>query len=187
MSAIRIIDLNRGDSERIRQVVEIYLQAFRKESEERALREIEDRFGAGRISLVAMDQDDDNVVGWIAAMLDTGRSWELNPLVVRLDRRRQGIGRALVTDLESILVGRDAYTVFLTTDDLYEPTSLTGFDLYPNVFEHLARIQSPEGNPYRFYEKVGYTIVGAIPDLNGLGRPDIILSKRLTDDDSLRL
>jgi aminoglycoside 6'-N-acetyltransferase I len=60
-------------------------------------------------------------------------------------------------------------------------TSLGGRDLYPNVLEHAANIQNLAGHPYEFYQKVGYVVVGVIPDANGPGKPDIYMAKRLTD------
>jgi len=32
-------------------------------------------------------------------------------------------------------------------------------------------------HPYEFYQKLGYVIVGVIPDANGLGKPDILMAK----------
>ncbi len=32
-----------------------------------------------------------------------------------------------------------------------------------------------------FYQKVGYTVVGVVPDANGLGKPDILMAKRIAD------
>ena len=34
-------------------------------------------------------------------------------------------------------------------------------------------------HPYEFYVKMGYKIVGVIPDANGIGKPDIWMAKRV--------
>jgi aminoglycoside 6'-N-acetyltransferase I len=34
-------------------------------------------------------------------------------------------------------------------------------------------------HPYEFYKKVGFTIVGVLPDANGFGKPDIFMAKRV--------
>jgi aminoglycoside 6'-N-acetyltransferase I len=35
------------------------------------------------------------------------------------------------------------------------------------------------GHPYAFYQKIGFVIVGVMPDANGLGKPDIYMAKRI--------
>jgi aminoglycoside 6'-N-acetyltransferase I len=34
-------------------------------------------------------------------------------------------------------------------------------------------------HPFLFYRKLGYTVTGVVPDANGPGKPDILMSKRL--------
>jgi aminoglycoside 6'-N-acetyltransferase I len=97
---------------------------------------------------------------------------------VRPDLQRRGIGRALVADLEARLRGRGALTLWLGTDDEDGMTTLSHVDLYPNVLEHLANIKNLRGHPYEFYGKVGFSIVGVMPDANGPGKPDIYMAKR---------
>ena len=58
-------------------------------------------------------------------------------------------------------------------------TTLSGVSLYPNPWEHIASIKNLKGHPYEFYQKQGYTITGVVPDANGPGKPDILMSKRL--------
>ena len=58
-------------------------------------------------------------------------------------------------------------------------TTLAGANLLPNPWPHIARIQNLRRHPYAFYQKLGYTIVGVIPDANGLGKPDILMAKSL--------
>jgi aminoglycoside 6'-N-acetyltransferase I len=38
---------------------------------------------------------------------------------------------------------------------------------------------TPRGHPLTFYRRHGYRIVGVLPDVNGPGRPDILMAKRL--------
>ena len=59
-------------------------------------------------------------------------------------------------------------------------TSLAGVDLYDGLFDRLQGIRNLKGHPYEFYQKLGFSIVGAIPDANGYGKPDILLAKRLS-------
>jgi aminoglycoside 6'-N-acetyltransferase I len=93
--------------------------------------------------------------------------------------QRHGIGRALVADLERCLVERGGKTVFLGSDDEQGQTSVGGEDLYPDVWTHLKNIRNLRRHPYEFYQKLGFTIVGVIPDANGFGKPDILMAKRL--------
>ena len=58
-------------------------------------------------------------------------------------------------------------------------TTLSNTDLYPNVWDHIARIENPGNHPFAFYLACGYAIVGVIPDANGPGKPDILMAKRL--------
>ena len=34
---------------------------------------------------------------------------------------------------------------------------------------------------YEFYQKIGFSFVGVIPDANGFGKPDIIMAKRVAN------
>ena len=148
-----------------------------------ALEEVHDSLQPGHVSRVAVD-DNENVIGWIAAVPQYGEpphvtGWELHPLVVDPAHQGQGVGRALVADLERQLAARGAVTLFLGTDDEDGSTSLSGVDLYDDLFAPVRAIRNLNRHPYEFYQKCGFAIVGVIPDANGLGRPDILLAKRL--------
>jgi aminoglycoside 6'-N-acetyltransferase I len=101
------------------------------------------------------------------------------PLVVSPAHQRQGIGRQLVADLEEQVHQRGGITLYLGSDDEMGLTSLSNTDLYPNPLEHLAKLQDLRGHPFSFYQKVGFAVVGVIPDANGWGKPDIFLAKRI--------
>ncbi|MEO0986985.1 MAG: GNAT family N-acetyltransferase, partial [Cyanobacteria bacterium J06639_14] len=127
-----------------------------------------------------MLSDVGQVLGWIGGICQYDvHGWELHPLVVSPDYQRQGIGRRLVADLEIQVGQRGGTTLYLGTDDETGLTSLAGIDLYPNPLEHLMRIQNLGGHPYSFYQKVGFTVVGVLPDANGPGKPDIFMAKRI--------
>lgn len=120
------------------------------------------------------------LLGWIGGLERyANHVWELHPLVVRADHERRGVGRALVLDLEARVREMGIHTMFVGSDDELGQTSLAGHDLYPDVIAHLARLENLRGHPIGFYQRLGYSVVGVMPDANGFGRPDIYLSKRL--------
>ena len=119
------------------------------------------------------------VLGWIGGLPEyEGRVWELHPLVVRRERRGEGIGRALVATFEAEAAARGGLTATLGTDDADAMTSLADVDLYRDFPRHLAEIRDlGRQHPFLFYQKLGYVVTGVIPDANGRGRPDICMSK----------
>lgn len=137
-----------------------------------------------RISRVAVDERND-VLGWIAGMPEyDGNVWELHPLVVSRARQRQGLGRMLIMDFERQVAARGGHTIRLGTDDEDGRTTLGGVDLYPDVLDKLRAIKSRSGHPFEFYLKVGYQIVGVIPNANGFGKPDILMAKAVASSGS---
>jgi aminoglycoside 6'-N-acetyltransferase I len=144
-----------------------------------ARQEVIDSLGSDRISRVAVDTDG-RVLGWIGAIPQyDGLVWELHPIVVADPERRRGIGRALVLDLEKILAARGAVTLWTGADDLSGETSLGGIDLYATLPSALNRVRSWGSHPLPFYYRLGFRVIGVMPDANGAGRPDIFLGKRL--------
>lgn len=144
-----------------------------------ALDEVHECLEPDKICLAAAD-DDGRVLGWIGAQPAYGATgWELHPLVVDPARQGAGIGRALALALEAEVRARGGVAIFLGSDDEDGMTSLAGVDLYPDVAGHIAAIRNLKRHPFEFYQKMGYTIVGVIPDANGPGKPDIIMAKRM--------
>ncbi len=181
---MQIIDLCPDDTKIIQQVAVLLVDSFKHWSDawtniDSALKEVQESFGVDRISRVAVDESD-AVLGWIGGIRQyDGNVWELHPLFVRSDCRRKGIGRTLVADLENQVRERGGFTLWVGTDDEDDMTTLAGVDLYPNVFQHIAKIRNLRGHPYEFYQKLGFVIVGVMPDANGLGKPDIYMAKRI--------
>lgn len=180
---MRIIDVP-NDENVIRKIAEVLLDGFTTsginpwENLEEAIEEIRDSSAKNRISRAALDENE-NVLGWIAAFHDYALVWELHPLVVRSDSQNQGIGTALVGDLEEQVKMRGGLTIRLGTDDENNRTSIGGIELYPNILEKVSKIENLRRHPFAFYKKLGYEICGVIPDANGFGKPDIIMCKRV--------
>ena len=185
LQSIQISDLLPDNDAAIDQAAEILTGAFAGNwphawpTLDAALEEVNEALAADRICRAAFD-DAGTVLGWIGgnAQYD-GRVWELHPLAVRPDVQGRGIGRALVANFERQVVARGGLTIVLGTDDEAGMTSLSGVDLYPNVWEHIARVRNLRGHPYTFYQKCGFVITGVVPDANGPGKPDILMAKRV--------
>lgn len=180
---MQIIDLCPDSLEAIQQAAALLVEGFREHwpnawaDLDSALEEVQESFEADRISRIAVDEAG-AVLGWIGGIKQyDGNVWELHPLVVRSDCRGQGIGQTLVTDLEDRVRERGGFTLWVGTDDEDNMTTLAGVNLYPNVFEHIAKINNLRSHPYEFYQKCGFVIVGVLPDANGLGKPDIYMAK----------
>lgn len=132
------------------------------------------------IAIAALDNED-KVLGWIGGLPEyDGNVWELHPLAVHPDYQRQGIGRQLVTAFEAEVKFRGGITIMLGSDDEDGMTSLSGVNLYDNLLERIANIQNYKDHPYTFYQKMGYQIIGVVPDANGIGKPDILMAKRVS-------
>ncbi len=144
-----------------------------------AREEVVQSIGTDRVSRVARAEDG-AVVGWIGAIPEyDGLVWQLHPIVVDHAWRRNGIGRALVLDLEAILTARGGLTLWAGSDDLAGETSLGGVDLYSALPGAFDSVRSWGNHPLPFYRRLGFYVIGVMPDANGPGRPDIFLGKRL--------
>jgi aminoglycoside 6'-N-acetyltransferase I len=134
---------------------------------------------AERICRVALD-DDGNLLGMIGGIPQyDDHVWELHPLVVQPALHGRGIGRALAVDFEEQVRLRGGLTIMLGTDDQDGMTSLSDTDLYDDLWGKIRTIRNLKGHPFEFYQKMGYIITGVVPDANGLGKPDIFMSKRV--------
>ena len=143
-----------------------------------AQEEISDALQSGKVSRVALGADG-TPLGWIAAAPTFGRVWELHPLVIAVAYQRRGIGRQLVREIEDHARSEGALTMTLGTSDSTRSTSLSGVDLYDDPLGAMARMVAHEPHAVVFWQRVGYHLVGVIPDAEGPGQPSIHLAKRL--------
>ena len=74
---------------------------------------------------------------------------------------------------------RGGLTITFGSDDEDNMTSLSDVDLYENLWEKIRDVRNFKRHPYEFYQKLGYVITGIVPDANGIGKPDIIMSKKV--------
>lgn len=180
-----IIDLRSADSRIFAETAALMWAAFQGFTPAwpdlaSAREELADSLNPDRISRVALSADN-QALGWIAGQpIYDGHVWELHPLAVAPAYQGQGVGRALVLDFEAQVRAQGGLTVYLGTDDEDERTTLGGVDLFPDVLSKVVRIGNLRRHPYEFYVRLGYVIVGVVPDANGPGKPDIMLAKRVS-------
>lgn len=140
--------------------------------------EMEGCIEEGKIALAMIDGE--ALLGFIGAIPQYGiTAWELHPLAVDENFRSQGIGTRLCAALEGLLREKGCLTVYLGSDDETGGTTLSNTNLFDNTFEKISAIRNVKRHPFEFYQRVGYKIVGVIPDANGIGKPDIWLAKSL--------
>lgn len=182
---MRIMDLSADRPDLLEQAAQLLVEGFREHwpdawpEIEAAREEVSECLDPEMICRGAVD-DAGLLLGWIGGRPEyDGNVWELHPMVVRSDHRRQGVGRALIADLESQVRARGGLTIMLGTDDVDESTTLGGADLYTDLWEQIRLIRNLKDHPYEFYQRCGYTIIGVMPDANGPGKPDIYMAKRL--------
>jgi len=184
---MKVITMHKSDKEYILQAAKLLVEGFKEDwpnswpDLESALEEVNECLSLERICRVAVD-DNGNVLGWIGGISQyDGNVWELHPLVVDANHRKKGIGRLLVNDLEEQVRERGGITIQAGSDDENSMTSLANVDLYDNLPDRIQNITNLKDHPYEFYMKLGFKIIGVMPDANGLGKPDIYLGKRVVD------
>ncbi len=182
---MKIIDLKAANQDAIQQVAVLLVEGFKKHWPNAwpdlasALEEVREALKDENINRIAVNKEG-LVLGWIGGIREyEGKAWELHPLIVNPEFQGKGIGKALVADLEKKVKEQGGLTIYLGTDDEDNMTSLSNTDLYTNFSEKIAKIENLKRHPYEFYQKQGYKIVGVIPDANGIGKPDIIMAKRV--------
>lgn len=117
------------------------------------------------------------LAGWIGAIRVYDHGWELHPLVVEPVWQGRGIGSALVAALEAAARAEGVLTLYLGTDDDHGGTNLFGRALFPDALAKLAELEPTGRHAMGFYRRLGFEVVGVVPDVNGPGRPDILMAK----------
>lgn len=131
-------------------------------------------------SIVLAALEDGKAVGIIGAHREYAPyGWELHPLAVTKSARRKGVATQLVKKMEQLAQECGALVIYLGTDDETSSTSLSNCDLFEDTFVKIENIKNYNGHAYEFYQTCGYKIVGVLPDVNGLGKPDIFMAKRI--------
>lgn len=162
----------------LEQAAQILRQAFPHCYADCAKEEVQEMLEEEKVSLGAVQ--DGRLVGIIGAIPRYDMTaWELHPLAVEEAYRSQGVGSALVGELERLLREKGCLTIYLGSDDENGSTTLSQGNLFEQTYEKIQNIQNLKNHPYTFYQKLGYQIIGVIPDANGLGKPDIWLGKSL--------
>lgn len=182
---MKIISLSPDHDDLIQQAAQLLMDAFREHwpdawpTLESALEEVHEMLQRERICRAAVGEQG-NLLGIIGGIPGyDGNVWELHPLAVQPSMQGKGVGRALVEDLEEQVRSRGGLTITLGSDDEDNMTSLSGVDLYENLWEKIRDIQNYKNHPFEFYQKLGYVITGVVPDANGRGKPDILMGKRI--------
>ena len=182
---MNIISLHPDNHHIIQQAAQLLTDAFREHwpdawsTLEEALEELGEMLESERICRIAVDEQGHlmGIIGGIPGY--DGLVWELHPLAVQPALHGQGIGRALVADFEEQVRLKGGLTITLGSDDEDSMTSLSNVDLYENLWEKVRDIRNDKRHPFEFYQKLGYSITGVVPDANGVGKPDILMAKRV--------
>lgn len=133
-------------------------------------------------SLIARDSDG-VPIGWLRVEHFRGQaSAEIKLIAVAPDRRRQGIGRTLVMAAEERMRGAGCVTMLATAGDTRGRTSLYGLDVTEDAPGLLADFHCHADHPAGFFLRVGYRLVGILPDAYGPGKHDLTLARRIVDE-----
>lgn len=182
---MKIVSLTPDSTHLIQQAAQLLIDAFREHwpdawpTFEEGLNEVHEMLESERICRVAVEENG-NLLGIIGGIPGyDGHVWELHPLAVQPSLQGRGIGRALVEDFEGQVWLKSGLTITLGSDDEDGMTSLADVDLYENLWEKIRDIRNLKHHPFEFYQKMGYIITGVVPDANGIGKPDILMAKRV--------
>lgn len=177
-----IIDLASADEPMIETLAKITYEAFQENAPdwlptlESAREEVLEALAPGRQARVILEGS--QPIGWIGVI--TGpHVWEIHPIVVAVDAQNKGYGQRLVAHVEELARSSGALTLFAGTSDEVGTTNLFGQDIYLDPVGAIANIEATGRNPFEFWLRAGFKIVGLMPDAEGPGKPGIHLAKRI--------
>lgn len=178
---MKIADMNALDEKQLAQAAQMLTEELPLGwgTFDEAMDEIRERLVPQNTLLAAVE--DDTVYGWGGILPSYGGNvFELHPLVVLHGRQGKGIGTMLIRALEDAARARGGVTLWVGADDERPggETSLAGVDLYDDLPKRIVEF-NPGTHQAAFYLKMGFKVVGVMPDANGIGKPDIFLAKRL--------
>src|SRR5215212_6818775 len=182
---MKIISLSSHEDPLIQQAAQLLVEAFHDHwtdawpTFEEGLKEVHEMLDAERICRAAVGEKGEllGIIGGIPGY--DGHVWELHPLAIQPSLQGQGLGRALVKDFEEQVRQKGGLTITLGSDDEDSMTSLANVNLYENLWEKIRDIRNLKHHPFEFYQKLGYVVTGVVPDANGIGKPDILMAKRI--------
>jgi aminoglycoside 6'-N-acetyltransferase I len=181
--AVTIKTMGPADENSIAEVCELLVRSFRELSPAwvptvgAARVKVLEALEPGMLSRVLLIGG--RVVGWVGARHDYSSLWELHPIVVDEAMQGRGYGRALVEDIERLVAREGALTLLVGTSDEMACTTLAGQDLFRDPIGALRDLKAAGAHPLGFWRRVGYTVVGLVPDAEGPGKPTILLAKRM--------
>ena len=144
--------------------------------EEEALETVEESISDDNISIGI--KVNDQLIGWVGLIPMYEKTWELHPMVVKPEFQGKRYGKILLMELEQIARQKGIIGIFAGSDDETNKTSLSENEITgENIFEEIQKIKNYKNHPYEFYIKCGYSIIGIIPNANGINKPDILLWK----------
>lgn len=179
---IEITDLDLSDVALVDRLASVTFAAFREGSPEwlptldRARDQVCAAKESGRLGRVL--KQDGQAMGWIG-LIKGRRVWEIHPLAIATNAQGRGYGRRLVEDAAAIATSAGALTLYAGASDETGTTNLFGADLYADPAGSIQTLQASRPSAFRFWQSVGFTVVGLMPDAEGRGKPGIELARRL--------
>jgi aminoglycoside 6'-N-acetyltransferase I len=177
-----IIDLDTEDSILVEHLANITFEAFKENAPDwvptidLARNQVIAAGSRGKLGRVIMEQGE--AAGWIG-LIKGKRVWEIHPIAIAIQSQYCGLGHLLVEDVARIAKSAGALTLFAGTSDEVGTTNLFGVDLYVDPGQAIVNIKATGRNPFEFWENAGFTVVGLMPDAEGVGKPAIQLARRL--------